>query len=508
MKKRGFTLIEIIIVIALISVIGVGSVVGVKTIQKNKDELTEITNRIIESASVYIETEKDTNGNTYINGINEGGQGLILPLDTLYDEGYIKESDYKYIIKKVSNDKRYVVVGYKTEEECKTGGVEINVNWNDDDIVTTPLYLCTYTKNGAHESGDKLIDSIIDKYGGDSNIKLKNVLVYGEDFIQMEDYCGNSSLPGWCEIAVYKSKSGVYKRNNYDVPNTDNDITYYYRGYINDNYIRIKDIDVLFRILSFNENEIRVVTEYQWNMLNLEINDDYQSTRDAKLVSNFETTFSSYYDSIEVGNCGGDTVCIAQKHEYSNKVQSIFKEIEFCSNYTSGNATAHVSEHTNNKISGCENSEFDISGPISEYEIILSGEISGSSGINKISWDSSTYGYNPTLATSQSTWLTEDYGIISGTITAARNLCSSASTVYPTISAFVKTESGLTEHQAGTRVHFGASNGDPGECTQQNYNEYVSSTQSGRVIVGINPILIKLVNGSGTKYDPYIIEPK
>lgn len=220
MNKHGFTLIEIIIVIALISIIGVGSFVGVKTIQKNKDELKEITNRIIESASVYIENEKDTNGNYYINGINEGGQGLILPLDTLYDEGYIKESDYKYVIKKVSNEKRYVVIGYKTEDECKTGGITIDVNWNDKEVVTTPLYLCSYSKKE---------ESIKDN-------TILNVL--------LRDNKLNLGIP---DLSNYKGEdAGLYI-----LPDDDGSSFYFY-GKVKNNYIKFNDM--MWRIVRINGN--------------------------------------------------------------------------------------------------------------------------------------------------------------------------------------------------------------------------------------------------------------
>ena len=309
MNKHGFTLIEIIIVIALISIIGVGSVVGVKTIQKNKSELTEITNRIIESASVYIENEKDTNGNYYINGINEGGQGLILPLDTLYDEGYIKENDYNYVIKKISNEKRYVVIGYKTEDECKTGGITIDVNWNDKEVVTTPLYLCSYTKQSEGKE-----TSVIEMSG---LVELSKTAV-SKEFL--------TSQTG--DITNLTDKSGIFLLQNHDSSKEYQ----YYRGAVNNNYVKFgrnnNNSDLYWRIL-WIEKDLKGPTRMKLVL------DDTIELKDIVTKDGTETydikNESTIYN-FDIGEAGDNIVMLNPKvettHERKETESKSSKEIE------------------------------------------------------------------------------------------------------------------------------------------------------------------------------------
>lgn len=55
-KKKGFTLIEIIICIAMLAIISVGSIVGIHLVNKNlvKKGLEQITDKAIKATQVYI----------------------------------------------------------------------------------------------------------------------------------------------------------------------------------------------------------------------------------------------------------------------------------------------------------------------------------------------------------------------------------------------------------------------------------------------------------------------
>ena len=61
MKKRGFRLVEIIVVIALIAFIGTISFFGIRLVNKNIKitKLEQITDRTLQAARIYLETNKE-----------------------------------------------------------------------------------------------------------------------------------------------------------------------------------------------------------------------------------------------------------------------------------------------------------------------------------------------------------------------------------------------------------------------------------------------------------------
>ena len=137
--KKGFTLIEIIVSITLIVIIGVGSFVGVRYITNKVriNRLNQITDKVIQAAEVYLESNSEARTHLYNNG-----EGVVIPIKLLVNEGLltlentdIKESDY---------EKEYVVtaLGSTTQsEKCVT--ITTNASWNLSS--TTPLYICTDT---------------------------------------------------------------------------------------------------------------------------------------------------------------------------------------------------------------------------------------------------------------------------------------------------------------------------------------------------------------------------
>ena len=69
MKKQGFTLVEIIVVITLIAFIGTVSFFGIRLVTKNikVSKLEQITDNVLRAAEIYIETNKDTKTQLYNN---------------------------------------------------------------------------------------------------------------------------------------------------------------------------------------------------------------------------------------------------------------------------------------------------------------------------------------------------------------------------------------------------------------------------------------------------------
>ena len=94
MKKRGFTLIEIIISISLIAIIGTISVVSIISLRKAKVEnLLESNSKVLNNAlEVYLEKHPEVT-----NNVNKNFKGAVVTLQVLKDEGLID-------IKGLSND--------------------------------------------------------------------------------------------------------------------------------------------------------------------------------------------------------------------------------------------------------------------------------------------------------------------------------------------------------------------------------------------------------------------
>lgn len=87
--KKGFTIIEIIVCVALIGILGISSILI--AINNNDNDLEKITKKVLEAANVYVETEKDENGNNYLEEVSKGAKGVQVPLSLLVNKGYIKE---------------------------------------------------------------------------------------------------------------------------------------------------------------------------------------------------------------------------------------------------------------------------------------------------------------------------------------------------------------------------------------------------------------------------------
>lgn len=160
--KKGFTLIEIIVCIALIALISTTSIILLK---KNND-YSEITKKIINAANVYIATEKDDKGNTYEYGITHGGKGVQINVNELLNKGYISKSTVKTLEEKFENkDKIYLIqitnaIKNKNDNECKSSGFEYNVNWEKTEET---MYLCPYDNQNS-ESNGTIKNLILNKY--------------------------------------------------------------------------------------------------------------------------------------------------------------------------------------------------------------------------------------------------------------------------------------------------------------------------------------------------------
>ncbi len=85
MNKKGYTLLEIIIVLGIITIIGVGSIVGVNIVNNKKIE--KFYDKFDDALSVYLETHNEV----YTN-LKENVEGSVITLEVLKNEGLISDN--------------------------------------------------------------------------------------------------------------------------------------------------------------------------------------------------------------------------------------------------------------------------------------------------------------------------------------------------------------------------------------------------------------------------------
>lgn len=233
-NKKGFTLVEIIICVSLIAAISTISIV-IFTINKDSSNMTK---KILEAANVYIATEKDEQGNTYEYGINNGGKGVRINVSELVNKGYVDEKIYKTLEKeyKLGDDKSYLIwitnsIKGSTDKECGANALEYTVNWETKNGEGNVVYLCPYNSN---KSSDELI--------------LINKLL-------KQGYNTN------CENSLETNSLCLSHGKNISDDENLEDI-YYFKGKVDNNYIKFKGLDKLFRIVRTTENNgIKIIED-------------------------------------------------------------------------------------------------------------------------------------------------------------------------------------------------------------------------------------------------------
>ena len=126
--KKGFTLVEIILSIALITIVGVGATIGFIQYNKNSKEktLNNMSDEILTALRVYIETDSEAKKRIY-----EDYEGMAITLNKLESEGLIDFGDLD-----VQDD--YVVAMLSNESDCSD--ITTVNNW---DLSNGPLYICS-----------------------------------------------------------------------------------------------------------------------------------------------------------------------------------------------------------------------------------------------------------------------------------------------------------------------------------------------------------------------------
>lgn len=251
-KKRGFTLIEIITCIALISLIGIGTIIGLNI---NKGKVTnDKDKKIKEAIEVYLATEKDNEGLTYLNGIQNGGKGLYFTVNDLYETGYLDEKTVSTLekeTKKTRNELKLLAsesVYDDSDTACGTGYIKIDFSWTYNSN-TEPIYLCPKSIKNTGEGYIKIEEA-------QNNLNIvnlvgKKMIVNLDKFAVSQEFYNNQE-----EKTNYVVENGIYTLYDEKVQKVYN----YFRGNVENNYLKFghdkEGKDLYWRILWLDNNNL------------------------------------------------------------------------------------------------------------------------------------------------------------------------------------------------------------------------------------------------------------
>lgn len=157
-KKKGFTLIEIIIVIALLSVIGVGStVVILKVRDKHEvDTLVENQDKFQNALDIYLSNHEEV-----VNNIKNNANGAVISLEVLKNEGLIPgdlkinyKDNYYTVTHALLTNEKLEDIDFK--HNCSKTDLTSIASWvtSADAFENTKVYFCPKEDSGCNQSPD------------------------------------------------------------------------------------------------------------------------------------------------------------------------------------------------------------------------------------------------------------------------------------------------------------------------------------------------------------------
>lgn len=192
-KKRGFTLIEIIICIALIAIIGTTMTLVVIKSNKNKQiKILENNNKILENAlEVYLEKHEEIQTN-----LENNAKGAIVTLEVLKNEGLIDEKQFKGVeLKKNYFFLSYSMLDSKPNTDCENNVIPLSIveNWKVD--TNKVVYICPKKS----ETNTITIKEIIDI---DNSNNIKDSLILSSIFGNMKYVAQGENPDNWVTFEV------------------------------------------------------------------------------------------------------------------------------------------------------------------------------------------------------------------------------------------------------------------------------------------------------------------
>ena len=216
MNKKGFTLVEVIVSLALLSLIGVAVGISLNKIFKNQEvkNYDEYVEKIKSSAILYANNTVDI-----MNELNSNYSYKILKIGDLVNKGYINKNLKNPETKEKLNENEKLKIYYNEEQEMI---VEYPY---DDKITELHLYAANYSTTYQNQETDLCYKGkntssfqIVTPEGEGADIELKpneNIKAYMEDGSLCYDSTTNISK-------IDTSKIGTYKiRYEYTIDGTD-----------------------------------------------------------------------------------------------------------------------------------------------------------------------------------------------------------------------------------------------------------------------------------------------
>lgn len=299
MNKKGFTLIEIIICVALISVIGTVSTIFI--IKNKNTDFESITKEILESAKVFATIEKDEEGNTYMNGVYNGRRGVSIPLKTLVNEGYIEENLVNKVYEKTKTKKeedQFILLLSTTESpskrtNCADNQIILKASWTIKE--DKPIYLC-----GSREVNKDNVTSIINNINV-INASSKNVKYNLEKIpVSEPEYEELSKTLSSDDLKKYTTKENGW----FIYYNEQTDRAYsFFRGTVNNNYLELGNIGeqkLIWRVVWIRDDgQMKIVLddtvpiELKDKSGNVVVLDNYKPSENNKMI--YSTSDKKYY---------------------------------------------------------------------------------------------------------------------------------------------------------------------------------------------------------------------
>lgn len=285
MNKKGFTLIEIIVCVAILSLIATSFVITISKNKKNESvSYTSLEKNILNAADVLVNMKKDENNNNYAQQLNLGGQGVEIKITKLIDEGLLDISVIDKIVEEQKNkgneikknevEKYYVLVlnGSLKKEDNNCQGLNYYLSWqkeikdNWDKEIT--LYLCGNNPNESSnkkakveikerneldnyyslkfdlkdESGSKITKNKDNTY--DLEYAKKYYIEFTEDtinsnknYISFDEYNKDNNF-----VYITLNNVEITEYNNKNNKNKENIVYYDISKYLKKEYLYLKDV--------------------------------------------------------------------------------------------------------------------------------------------------------------------------------------------------------------------------------------------------------------------------
>ena len=185
-NKRGFTLIEILIVLVVLVTVTAGATIGIKEIQKRSEErnLRELYTMIETAADTYLSINDEYREELLNDEITE----KCLRIYTLQNEGLLKEELSNPVTKKripgnlcvisYINDEGLIENHFDLDDDLTTHKVTLKINGDGIADAETKMVYTKAIFNITSDEGKFILDGTCD---GGATVKLDNfkVLIYG-----------------------------------------------------------------------------------------------------------------------------------------------------------------------------------------------------------------------------------------------------------------------------------------------------------------------------------------